>query len=212
MSEKPPAASLGVRTPVVVVDTGVANIASMLAALRRLGAEPSLTSSPETVRAAERLVLPGVGAFGAGMARLRDLGLGAPIRERIQSDEGATLCVCLGLQMLCASSEESPGVEGLGVVPATVHRFSGDVRVPQLGWNMVTPAGEGARALIEPGHAYFANSYRIEGLPEGYAGATTDYGGEFVAAIERGGLVACQFHPELSGEWGHGLMERWLAF
>jgi imidazole glycerol phosphate synthase glutamine amidotransferase subunit len=198
--------------PVVVIDTGVANIASMLAALRRLGASPSLTDSADTVREAERLVLPGVGAFGAGLARLRDLDLEAPIVERIQGDRGPVFCVCLGLQMLCEASEESPGVAGLGVVGAEVRRFSSALRVPQLGWNMVTPAGQGERALTEPGHAYFANSYRLDALPEGYGGATADYGGPFVAALERGDLVACQFHPELSGDWGHGIMERWLAF
>ncbi len=198
--------------PVVVIDTGVANIASMLAALRRLGAAPELTDSADAVRAAERLVLPGVGAFGAGLSRLRDLGLESPIVERIQGDVGPTFCVCLGLQMLCEASEESPGVDGLGVVGAHVKRFSSELRVPQLGWNMVTPAGRGERALAEPGHAYFANSYRLDALPESYGGATADYGGPFVAALERGDLVACQFHPELSGDWGHGIMERWLAF
>ncbi len=195
--------------PIDVIDTGVANIASMLAALERLGCAPRLTRSPEDVHKSARVVLPGVGAFEAGMGRLSALGLVEPLRDRLGAGK-PTLCVCLGLQLLARDSEEDPGVAGLGILDAHVVRFrSGAVRVPQLGWNEVTPHGEGA--LLQAGYAYFANSYHLDRVPTGWRGAMSDHGEVFVAAIERGAQLACQFHPELSGPWGLALMGRWLA-
>lgn len=191
-------------TAVVVVRTGAANIASVLAGLARAGAAGEVTTDPEIVRAAERLVLPGVGAFGATMARLKPLA--AILRERVEAGR-PTLAVCLGLQLLCESSEESPGVAGLGVVPRRIERFPGTVRVPQLGWNRVEAGG---CSLIESGHAYYANSYRLAKAPAGWGAATSIHGGRFVAALERGAVLACQFHPELSGPWGIALLRRWL--
>ncbi|MBC7794343.1 MAG: imidazole glycerol phosphate synthase HisHF, partial [Clostridia bacterium] len=106
------------------------------------------------------------------------------------------------------SSTESPGATGMNVITAEVTRFEGEVRVPQLGWNQVA-AGDGARYLRD-GVAYFANSYRIVSASTGWVTATADYAGTFVAAAERGSVLACQFHPELSGAWGAELLKRWL--
>lgn len=193
---------------VVIIDTGVANIASLLAAFERLGRPARLTDSAVELADAAHVVLPGVGAFRAGMERLNSAGLAEPLRERI-ANGAPTLAVCLGLQLLCESSEESPGVAGLGVVPSQVTRFGDTVRVPQFGWNEVAPTRDAE--LLEPGFAYFANSFRVQRLPEGWTGATADHDGPFVAALERGGLLACQFHPELSGRWGSELLGRWLG-
>lgn len=194
---------------VVVVSTGVANTASMAAAFRRCGASVDITDDPARIADAAFVVLPGVGSFAAGMERLRARGLGDAIVERVRA-ERPLLAVCLGLQLLCVSSEESPGVEGLGVIDARVTRFPAPARTPQFGWNRVD-AGAGCR-LITIGHAYFANSYRVERQPEGWSSATSVHGGSFVAALERGSVLACQFHPELSGAWGAGLLRRWLSF
>jgi glutamine amidotransferase len=194
-----------------VVRTGTANTASVMAALRRLGAEPELTADAAWVREAERLVLPGVGAFAAAMDELGRAGLVEPLRERLRAGR-ATLCICLGLQLLAESSEESPGATGLAVMPgAQVTRLAppAPMRVPQLGWNLVTPAA-GARFLNEQGYAYYANSFALHTPPEGWACATTEHGARFVAAAERGGVLACQFHPELSGAWGLALIGRWM--
>jgi imidazole glycerol phosphate synthase glutamine amidotransferase subunit len=193
---------------VVVVRTGTANIASVAAGLRRAGAEPRVTSDPRDVASARMAVLPGVGTVAAAMERIDERGLTGPLRQRI-GEGRPTLCVCLGLQLLAEGSEESPEVRALGVVPGTVTRFAGGVRVPQLGWNRVE-AGEGCR-LLQDGYAYFANSYKLDAAPEGWCSATSDHGGPFVAAMERGGVLACQFHPELSGAWGLELIRRWLA-
>ncbi|MBI5525037.1 MAG: imidazole glycerol phosphate synthase subunit HisH [Deltaproteobacteria bacterium] len=190
-----------------IIPTGTANVASIVAGLSRAGARACLSENPREIEAAPFAVLPGVGAFGAAMERLGSNGLGAVVVSRIRSG-APTLCVCLGLQLLFEASEESPAVRGLGVVQGTVGRFSGNVRVPQFGWNKVEPDSE--CRLIAPGHAYFANSYRVTSVPGGFAAAFADHGGRFVAAFERGGLLACQFHPELSGELGIALIRRWI--
>jgi imidazole glycerol phosphate synthase glutamine amidotransferase subunit len=193
---------------VVVVRTGTANLASVVAAFDRAGCEVQLTAKADEIAAADRLVLPGVGAFGAVADGLRAAGLAEPIRRVFLSGRPA-LAVCLGLQLLAESSDEDPGVAGLGVLPATVTRFGPGLRVPQLGWNRIA-ADNGCRMLGD-GAAYFANSYKLDSIPDGWSGATSDHGGEFVAAVERGPVLACQFHPELSGAWGQDLIERWLA-
>jgi glutamine amidotransferase len=158
------------------------------------------------VAEAERLVLPGVGTFGATMAGLRAAGLDAAIAERARGG-APILAMCVGLQVLFEVSDESPGSEGLGVLPGRVGRFPETVRVPQFGWNLIEP--EPGCRFLEPGFAYFANSFRTLAAP-GCKIARAEHGGSFVAALERGPLLACQFHPELSGAFGHRLIARWL--
>jgi len=133
---------------VVIVDSGVANLASIAGAFRRLNAGVIISADPATVRDAARIVLPGVGAFGTGMAALRSRGLETAIRDH-GSRGTPILGICLGMQMLCEASEEAPGVAGLGVVAGTCRRLPPHVRIPHLGWNSVTPEPE-AR-LLTPG-------------------------------------------------------------
>ena len=191
-----------------VVRTGTANMASVLAALQRAGRAPRLVATAAELLSADPLVLPGVGAMGAAMATLAAQGWVAGLRARVEQNL-PTLAICLGLQLLCRESEESPGVGGLGLIDAPVTRFPASVRVPQLGWNRVLP-GPGCRVL-EAGYAYFANSYRLVEPPAGWSSALAEHGGRFVAALERGRVLACQFHPELSGTFGKALLGRWLA-
>ena len=193
---------------VVVVRTGLANVASVLAALRRLGVDGELSDDAGRVREAARVVFPGVGSFGAVAAVLDETGLRDALRERVEQ-RLPTLGICLGMQVLFESSDESPGAVGVGVAAGTVGRFVGDMTVPQMGWNRVE--ADAACTILRSGFGYFANSYRVESLPAGWAGAVSEYGGEFVAGVERGSVVACQFHPELSGAYGRGIFERWLA-
>ena len=192
---------------VTIVKTGLANIASVKAALERLGAECVVSDSVEQIRRADRLVLPGVGAFGAGMSQLDAHGLTDVLKERVQSD-APTLAICLGLQLLCQDSEESPNVQGLSCIPASVGRFSNQVNVPQLGWNMLN-APEGC-SYLDSGYVYYANSFRIKSPPAGWLVATSDYDGTFCGAIERGAILGCQFHPELSGTFGATILNNWL--
>jgi len=191
---------------VTVVATGIANTASVVAALERLGAHAEVTDDAGRLRDAGPVVLPGVGAFGAGMNRLRGRNVDGEIASRVRGGQ-AVLAVCLGMQMLCACSEETPGVAGLGVVDAPVRAFPPEVRTPQFGWNRVE-ADDKCR-IITTGDAYFANSYRVTRPPRGWASATATHGGPFVAALERGPVLLCQFHPELSGAWGLELLDRW---
>ena len=192
---------------VIVVPTGTANIASVLAAFRRLGARPRVSEDRAEVAGATHVMLPGVGAFGTSMARLVELGLDAVLRERIAADR-PTIAICVGHQLLFATSDESPGVRGLGAVAGHVGSFPGGVRVPQFGWNAVEAAED--CDLLEDGYAYFANSYRATSAP-GWKVATAGHGGPFIAAMERGNVVTCQFHPELSGAYGAALLSRWLT-
>lgn len=195
--------------PVIVIPTGLANTASVLAGLRRAGGDPRVSADPAEVDAAARVVLPGVGAFAPAMAELEAHGLVEPLRQRL-AEGRPTLGICLGFQLMCAASEESPGVAGLGALHGEVSRFGPEApQVPQLGWNRVRP-NPGSRWLA-PGEAYFAHSYRLQALPEGWSGASTSHGALFVAAAERGDVLGCQFHPELSGEWGQALLRRWVT-
>ncbi len=191
-----------------MIRTGTANLASVAAAFERAGRTVRMSTDPDDAEGAGILVLPGVGTFGQVASRLDELRLREALTDRINAGR-PTLAICLGLQLLAEASDENPGACGLGLVPATATAFGKDLRVPHLGWNRVVP-GDGC-SLLSDGDAYFANSYKIDDVPDDWAGALTDHGGEFVAALERGPVLACQFHPELSGSWGQALIERWLS-
>jgi imidazole glycerol phosphate synthase glutamine amidotransferase subunit len=213
----------------VIIETGVANLASVRALAVRLGLQPIVTSDPEEVVRAPFVLLPGVGAFGPAMDKLRERSLDAAIRSRVA--EGRPIAgICLGMQLFFETSEESEGVQGLGLLPGKVKRLSGGLPLPQLGWNRIEP--EPGSRLLEAGWAYFANSYGVvihedsseKGTDIGKTAslqfdsvklATTTYGSAFISAIEgwrdnKPVLLLCQFHPELSGSFGKNLFARWL--
>ncbi len=195
-----------------IINTGVANIRSLQAAFDRLECEWQLTEDPNEIETANHVVLPGVGAFDAAAESLDRLQLRESISKRINDPALPTLCICLGMQLLCESSEEASTAKGLGIIPHTIKRFSNDVKVPQLGWNQVTPSTKDQTndQYYAPGEAYFANSFRLQDQPEGWGFAETEYGGKFVSSIWRGRTLACQFHPELSGEWGQSVLKNWM--
>lgn len=194
-------------TDVVVVKTGTANLASVLAALHRMGANARLSDNPAAVEQAAAVLVPGVAAFAAAMQGLEKAGLVPVLKSRVDAGR-PTLGICVGMQVFCEGSEESPGARGIGCVPGLLQRFGNAVRVPQLGWNKVTPDAQ--CTLVQPGYAYFANSYRLPEGPAGWAVATTTHGAPFVAALQRGAVLLTQFHPELSSAWGKALITRWL--
>ncbi len=190
-----------------IINTGVANIRSLQAAFDRLHQPWNLTEDADQIAVAPLVVLPGVGAFAAAAESLDRLGLRGAILQRIKEDQ-PLLCICLGMQLLGQSSEECPTSHGLGVIPHSIQRFSEEVKIPQLGWNEVRPIPNGP---FEKGEAYFANSYRLtEEPPADWGYATSDYGGPFISSIWRGRVLACQFHPELSGSWGQQLLSNWI--
>lgn len=192
---------------VAIVPTGLANLASVQGAFARLGVTSEVTTDPTAVAAAARVVLPGVGAFAAGMAALRAHDLDVPLRARLLAGR-PTLAICLGMQLVCARSEEDAGAEGLGVIAAAVTRLPTSVRVPQLGWNQIDV--DPACRLLASGYVYFAHSYCLRTPPPGWRAARAEHGDTFVAGLERDGVLLCQFHPELSSRDGAALLQRWL--
>jgi glutamine amidotransferase len=192
---------------VVLVDAGGTNIGSVRYALQRLGVDAALTADAATIRAADKVILPGVGAAGPGMARLQELGLVELMRSLTQP----VLGVCLGMQLLCERSEEGD-VTCLGVVPTEVRRFREQpgLRVPHMGWNRLNRRQQHPllAGLGEQDWAYFVHSYAV---PVGdYALATSDYGGEFAAVIASGNFHGMQFHPERSARVGARLLKNFL--
>ncbi len=193
---------------VTIIDSGVANFASVGNAFRTLGVDAERAYTPGDLEEASHLVLPGVGSFEAGMVRIRELGLEETIKSLALSGK-PLLAICLGMQLLTEASDESPGIAGLGIIQGRCRRFPGTVRVPQLGWNEVEASP--VRDTLRTGMAAFANSYALFTVPKGWNAAISVYGSRFVAALERGRILACQFHPELSGDFGLGLIRDWLS-
>jgi glutamine amidotransferase len=192
---------------VVLVDAGGTNIGSVRYALQRLGVDAALTADAESIRSADKVILPGVGAAKPGMARLQELGLVDVIRSLTQP----VLGVCLGMQLLCEHSEESD-TPCLGVVPATVHKFeeTPELCVPHMGWNRLSPLGGHPllKNLVEGDWAYFVHSYAV---PVGdYTLVSSDYGGAFSAVIASGNFHGMQFHPERSAQVGAKLLRNFL--
>ena len=196
---------------VLIIKTGVANIASVEAAFKRCGVQTILSDDPQQIAEAQQVVLPGVGAFGIAMAKLRESGIDEVLTQRVNADR-PLLGICLGMQVLFAASDESPNVSGLGIFEAPITLMNDpQLRVPHFGWNEVQTIGK--PKYLSDGFAYFAHSFRVRGSDleqEINAGTRTEYGLPFISAIERGRLLACQFHPELSGNWGAQVLSKWL--
>ena len=190
---------------IYIVDTGVANMASIEAAFRRLGMPVVRGIDPVAVATAPAVVLPGVGSFASGIAAIDRKALRASIIGRF--DEGRpVLAICLGLQMLCRGSAEAPGVAGLGVIDAEVEAMPPAAVRPQMGWNRIEASGG---SMLVAGDAYFANGFALRNAPNDWKVSWSEDEGDFVAGLERGRTVACQFHPEISGRFGAGILARW---
>lgn len=193
------------RTDLAVVRTGLANTASVLAAVERAGARPRLVDDPAEVRRATYVVLPGVGSFGAATQTLK-AGLRNALRQRVELD-APTLGICLGMQLFGTASEEAPGARGLGIVPTRITRMEAADRLPVMGWSPVEP--DASCSLVQPGWAYFAHTYAMPQAPGPWGIARAGHG-RAIAALEHGNVLACQFHPELSGAYGADLLQRWM--
>jgi glutamine amidotransferase len=211
----------------VVVDYGMGNVFSVCHALRHAGSEPSLSSDPREISSADRLVLPGVGAFGRAMAELRDRHLVDPVLSFINTGR-PFLGLCVGMQMLMSRSEELGEHEGLGLVAGAVVRIpsytidGGPLRVPHIGWTELRPAGDTDSTRwdgsllrdVSPDLSafYFVHSYSVHPADPGVVLATVDYGGwPITAAVEHQNVIGLQFHPERSGRAGQKVLRRFLA-
>lgn len=192
---------------VVLIDSGGANIGSVRYALERLGVDARLTADADAIRSADRVILPGVGAAPAGMARLRELALVDVVRGLTQP----LLGICLGMQLLFDSSEEGD-VECLGLLPGRVRRLAGsaDIRVPHMGWNgLIARRDDPLIAGIEPdAQAYFVHSYAAPVTEDTLA--TSEHGTGFAAVVRRGHCMGAQFHPERSAAVGARILGNFL--
>jgi imidazole glycerol-phosphate synthase subunit HisH len=193
---------------IAVVDSGSGNLRSVERALAHAGGAPVLTRDPDVVRRADRVVVPGQGAFADCMAAMHRTGLGEVIREVVRAGV-PYLGICLGLQILFEDSEEHGPVAGLGILPGHVVRFpAGRLKVPHIGWNQVRGAGDEPlmRGIPADAHFYFIHSYLAVPAEPRRVALTCDYGGPFCAAVRMDNLFACQFHPEKSQAVGLRLL------
>jgi glutamine amidotransferase len=183
----------------VLVDSGGANIGSVRYALQRLGVESRLSADPAEIRAADRVILPGVGAAGPGMARLRELDLVDTLRGLRQP----LLGICLGMQLLFESSTEHEGAQGLGILPGSVTALESP-RLPHIGWNLVRFERPSAltEGLGEAAAFYHVHSFACRPSDASDVVGTSEYGERFVSVVERGNVMAAQFHPEKSSRDG----------
>ncbi len=206
---------------IVIVDYQMGNLRSVQKALEHVGASATVSSDPKAIETADKVILPGVGAFGDAMAELKSRGLVDPIRECINQDK-PLLGICLGLQMLFDSSDEGTGrgevsLPGMGVVAGGVRRFdfsqqpgSKELKIPHMGWNRIEEVQNDCPLLdgIEPNaHFYFVHSYYVAPESQSDVWLQADYGGKFCAAIWRGNTFATQFHPEKSQRDGLRLLQ-----
>jgi glutamine amidotransferase len=198
---------------IAVIDYGRGNLGSVEKALERLGMRAVVTQDPRVIEDARALVLPGDGAFHDAMSNLQSLGLLEPLKTAL--DEGRPfLGICLGYQLLFTESEEFGQGKGLDVIPGTVRRFPGGLKVPHMGWNTVEHRGDLRifDGIPSGAHFYFVHSYYPSATDPSLPAATCTYGVTFPAAVGRGTLFATQFHPEKSQRWGLRLLENFAAF
>ncbi len=195
-----------------VVDYGSGNLRSVCKALEAAGARVPLVTSTDQLEWLDALVVPGVGSFGDCARNLRKTGLWDPLKDWLHAGR-PYLGICLGYQLLFEASEESPGVEGLGVIPGQVVRFpSGHLKVPHMGWNTLDDArGPLYEGLTEAPSFYFVHSFYPVPADPAAVSATCAYGENFAASISSGSLHATQFHPEKSQATGLGLLRNFLA-
>jgi len=188
---------------ITVVDYGMGNLRNVRRALEEIGVEVVVTAEPAAVREATTVILPGVGAFGEAVKRIDGLGLRLPIIDHVNRGK-PLLGICLGMQLLFESSEESPGASGLAVLPGAVCRFRGELPIPHIGWNDVIPT---RRSVLFPeggGVFYFVHSYYAAESDASIA--ATEYGIRFASAVQKEKVFGVQFHPEKSQAAGLNLL------
>ncbi len=199
---------------IAIIDYDAGNLRSVEKALISLGEEPAVSRDPETILQADKVILPGVGAFGDAMERLRQQGLVDVIRQ-VAGRGTPFLGICLGLQLLFESSEENEGVEGLGILPGKILRIPDcpGLKIPHMGWNSlsITPGARLFQGIEDGAYVYFVHSYYLKAADESIVAASTEYSTHIHAAVERGNVFACQFHPEKSSDVGLKILKNFIT-
>ncbi|MDY3030682.1 MAG: imidazole glycerol phosphate synthase subunit HisH [Clostridia bacterium] len=195
---------------IAIIDYGAGNLHSVKNALDFLGADSVITGDAETILAADKVILPGVGAFGDAMAALSAAGLDGVIR-RIAADGTPLLGICLGLQLMLEESEEAPSVRGLGIFKGKCVKIPDHgLKIPHMGWNSLE-LGKESRILSGGEYVYFVHSYYLTTPETDAVAAYTEYGERLGVALERDNVFAVQFHPEKSGDAGMEILKRFIA-
>ena len=199
---------------IAVIDYDAGNMKSVEKAIEALGEKAVVTREASLILQADKVILPGVGAFGDAMNRLNEYGLTDTINEVVQRDK-PFLGICLGLQLMFKSSEESPEVKGLGLLPGQILKIPDceGLKIPHMGWNSLD-IREGSRlfkGIPDNSYVYFVHSYYLKAEDEGIVTAVTEYGTAIHASVEQGNLFACQFHPEKSSDTGLKILRNFIS-
>lgn len=199
---------------IAIIDYDAGNIKSVEKALHYLGEEVVVTRNADEILGSDKVILPGVGAFGVAMEKIRSFGLEDTIHKVVEK-KIPFLGICLGLQLMFESSDEAPGVSGLGLLPGKILRIpkNGDLKIPHMGWNNLK-VKEGSRLfqeLPENPYVYFVHSYYLKAEDESIVAATTEYGVNIDASVEKDNIFACQFHPEKSSTVGLQILRNFIS-
>lgn len=199
---------------IVLIDYDAGNMKSVEKALQLIGEAVIVTRKPGEILAADKVILPGVGCFGDAMENLHHFGL-VPVIKQVVERQTPFLGICLGLQLLFERSEESPGVEGLGLLKGEILRIPAEegLKIPHMGWNDLTFPNKGRlfAGVLEHSYVYFVHSYYLKAKEEGIVTAATEYGTYIHASVEKGNLFACQFHPEKSSSVGLQILKNFAG-
>jgi len=195
---------------IAIIDYDAGNLKSVEKALVSLGEETIITRNFSEILGADKVILPGVGAFGDAMAQLKKYELDKVVRE-VAEKETPLLGICLGLQLMFESSEETPGVEGLHLLDGHIHRIpdAEGIKIPHIGWNSLEFPKESRlfKGIADQAYVYFVHSYYLKAADEAIVAATTEYSTHIHAAVEQGNIFACQFHPEKSSTVGLQILQ-----
>lgn len=199
---------------IAIIDYDAGNLKSVEKALQSLGENPVITRDKEVLLAADKVILPGVGSFGDAMGRLHQYGL-VDVIHQVVAKGTPFLGICLGLQLLFERSDESMGVEGLGVLKGEVLRIPDceGLKIPHMGWNSleIRPDSRLFAGIENGSYVYFVHSYYLKAADESAVAATTEYSTHIHAAVESGNVFACQFHPEKSSDVGLQILKNFIS-
>ena len=199
---------------IAIIDYDAGNIKSVEKAIQFLGEEAVITRDPQMLLSADGVILPGVGAFGDAMERIRGYEL-EPVIHKIVEQKTPFLGICLGLQLMFERSDETPGVKGLSLLPGEILRIpdQGELKIPHIGWNSLSFPKKSRlfQGIEEDSYVYFVHSYYLKAQNGDDVAATTEYGTLIHAAVEHENIFACQFHPEKSSEVGLHILKNFIG-